>query len=963
MIFAWTASPSRVGYQTLARSEGLSEKDALELEGLFGFFGPPPRSIPAEGIPSFLRVGPDTYAAWRIYAQTHEARGTRDAIWVHAFVFNANELDAMDGDPFALDDAGMFIASRSDVPERLPRVKPPKPGEPRRILERLRSLTPGQVDVLLMAAFCSGYACLSEEGVEWWTIRALRYLVPAGQRGRLTFYGLVTGVPLHKARLVVVTRDCFGRSFDPEAAVTASLAGEQHAGQNATSYASAMASLIGDQAWDRVQRLVALAETLGVDVFGSAADSLVDLFRKQQSFVEGLDATALRQLCQSLRNKENAEAIDKFYGKALLAIAEQAIGGKGDEKKLVESLSVLAEDAERLPAPQRRSAWAVFVDAWNRLERQPMVLPPLLNASRIWPDESADKIRWLVKNCRHYLDNVDKLVERPQDRVVLLEGSLAEARRAGSTALAEWCAAGLISVAIQTAPPEQVRRLWSKYGRWVRSREPARLIWGALTRVTPRAEMWAVVEDLALRTISVGDSNEVAAFLTWATRSPDRLKETCRVAGELCPSIQGKVNVARALLEKGRVHEEDVFHLLMAMEPKARRREPLAIAFLPYVSMRTRFRLAVSAVKSGHIPSRKLHFLFAVLEPSNEEEARCLVEMVRYDIDSVPFWLRGGIYNLLKRVRRLYPLCGAEPLLRVRDAEKRRMFIGILAAGIVTVVAVTGFVFKGEIQKWFTVTPVEGPTADLEAPSQPPKDEPESEPELEPEQGTSAPASDEARGPLGWKDRFQRLEPTQSISMGGGMSILRRDALCEAALSRDPVGVARDACQEIEKSVKSGADPQVWAVAVLDTLHRACSDSLLGLCGREQMAKARHAYAHGWTEARRAYATAWPSEPPFAQINSLWPLLKRCPVIMHSEYLMHVTSGALPWDSEAGAGQSLWESFVADRGLTEDVDKWGPDTQWNRRWDDRLRGEGHLWLFQVAFWARCGSWPEDSPLD
>ena len=928
MIYAWTSSASRVGYRTIARSDGLSENDALELEGLFGFFGPPPRAIPSEGVPSFLCVGPETYAAWRIYTQTHDVRGTRDAIWVHAFVFDAKELDAMDGDPFALDDAGQFISPRSDLPKRLRRLRPAKPERGPRTVTSLEALTPLQTEMLLAAAFCPGYACLSQEGLNWQQIRALRYLVPAEQRATLTFYGLVTGVPARKPKLMLVSSDCYGRSFDPGATVTASLASQDYAGQDPTPYAAALASLLATKAWERARELVRLAETLKVDVFGSGADDLVGLFRKRESLVRDLEARELQRLSGALRTAENAAHVAEFYGNALLAIAERAIRLSGGTEKVRESISVMAEDAGELTSRQRAAGWSVLDEAWHRLLREPTLLPPLLHASRAWPEESAEKIAWLVQHFPAYLEAVSAKVDRFGDRLALLKEAADEAQRSAGTALAEWSAAGLIATAVSAMGPDQVNTLWNAYGRWVRSRGPALLIWKQLRHAAPQTDMWDMVHDLALRTITFGDCDQIASFLKWATRQPDALSEACAVASQLCPSPQAKLDVAAALVNRERLHEADAFCILLAMERSARRRGPLATAFLTSLPMRERFRLAVDVVRSGDI-QKKAHFLYAVLEPADEDQARVLVEMARYYMKTVPFWLRGGIYARLECVRWQFPLCGAEALLRVREQRRRAAWTVALATAAVVAVLAAAVVFQDDLADW--LSPRAAPKGEK---AQAAKKEEGSGLETQaPPQGNRSEVSVHGAG-WDWRNEVQSYAEFKPI-ITGKMKVYRKHVICEAALRRD-VRVAEDACWDIQVAVLLQEEPASWAVAVLEVLDPREPARRIGLCSDSRLAEARRYFAEAWDDG------AVPPEGIRAAIGRV----------------LDAGSPQPPTPPGASGPSSPWGTWLADKGLEYVVDKCRSERGPKLALKEPLSDDDERWLLEVGLWAERDVPPE-----
>lgn len=698
-VYTSAKRQDRTGFQTIARSPGLSQRDQTSFQDLYGMFGSWPR-IPPKGVLSFVGVERDRWAVWMRYPCSHDASGSRENYWVHAYIVTRDELDAMGGDPFTLVDANYFLRPTESLSCKLPPCSAPKATrrDEAEYLSPLSKVPSQQLDVLLATALCPGKALLGAAALPGNVTRALVHLVPPSLRHRFTFFGLVGGLPPHEAKWMVLP-PAHVKNARGDAAI-ATLKPERYQGPEPTSYAQAMSRYIKAGRLLEAAKLVAFAERLRANVFDDDTSHLVRVFEQHRHFIRDLDVKNVGKSIDCLRPHCNDDALLDLQKEALLDIAELATQMPSASVPLGEAIVDLGGLAVQWTTEDRNRLVRTLTAAWDCLYEDPQLLPVLLKMSREFPDLTHQRVDALTETFDEYHGQLNQHL--PVGDRIKFWGNVLEliCEEGGSVALEKPACVSLLVCAAESAPAREFAEHWEMLGEKVRSADDLQEILEAVRHAQPEEAHVPVLADIFHRLDPERRSRVLHEFLLWSAGWRQVFQALARELPKLCSRHAEPLELARDIVSSPGVtfeHCKTVFlEAISACPDLEEQAAQLAVAF----SMERRFAL-LQAVRRHLAKHRGLAFaIIQTLAPTNEEEAREFVAVIGRNgslYRSLPRRFRRELWKIVEQVASTprYHAAGAGPIV-VRERRRKKTLKYVLAAEVLALIAL-GVAFAIEL--------------------------------------------------------------------------------------------------------------------------------------------------------------------------------------------------------------------------------------------------------------------------
>jgi len=686
--FIYTSATTRkgTGLQTVASSSGIDDSSIAELEGMFGFFGPIPSDVPADGILSFVQFQPGRYAAWKLHVHGRDASGSRRNIWVHCIVFGDEDLVGLGGDPFCLDDLGVFRRPEDGIPEILERL--PQPAVDYRAFDSawLTGLDPTEVEILLAAGLCKGTAVLAAKHVPVNAIRALRYLVPMLQRGKMTFYGLVTRIPSRPAKLMVVPQDRYESSMVEAGIVAASLSTHEYHGEDPTRYASLVANYLCNGQVKQLQDLLRMAEDLGIDVCSSEADEYVRLFVEYPKYVVDLDIGAFLERCGTLDNKSSNQAVKIYRAKGILAIAEMALGTTNSPSKLREIIEALKSADKDLDKVGRNRSRRHVTSLWERLYKIPEALPSLLSYSQLGPDRYKRQIDALSRDFERYKKYFDLSCPNPRRQLAFWREVDRELPGSLEDGLGTWVAACLASSAIRTMKTSDLEQTWAGISGRIRSAQALRLVWQTLRQVPPHAGYVRMACDILVELVKDRSTDDVESWFVWASGCSLIFDQGAQCYGQLQRDHGTILTLAEKLWSSKHITMVTALQLVLCATSTSMESGNCLFEFLRRIPIKERFFLIAHDIPHDLRKIVRLPGLWDSLVPTSAKEARVLGAIAPNFLKGLRRSDRKSLLNVLQKTYDRFPLSGVgRPVIAARRWKKIRRFAMTVLLGSIAV--------------------------------------------------------------------------------------------------------------------------------------------------------------------------------------------------------------------------------------------------------------------------------------
>ena len=685
LIYTSVVTSEQVGFQTVARSRGLQSSFVAELESMFGFYGQPPDRIPDAGSLSFAMVQPEQFAAWRLFIQGLDASGSRRNIWVHCITFDRRELLAMNGDPFVLDDAGLFLKPHDRVDGVMPQMEVPPTGEMPQPLDALLKMPALRRDMLIAAGLCTGYAYVCGDVSEG-NIRALRYLVPPNQRGLLTFYGMATGIPRTKAKLIVLGIAHLGRDLDAKADIIADLQREEYHGLDPTPYAATVSRLLEARDTRALTDLIELAGELGASVCGSATSELVKAFESRQAYIAQCDVAGVRSLSTALAARGNATGVAKYYITALCAMGRGAIG-TASAQKLSEIVEALVEAKPTMTVACVAEALTVIEGVWDSLATVPSCLLSLLKAAAAWPVELAPRMTELARRFGAYRAAFGKLAWSVEDMGGFWKVAAATiaANSDAPRELCEWVYASCLESSLAASDPDTMGVQWVRYGKTIKAAGPVTLVGSGLLRVSVRREFLEIVDHVLFRTDYRPQDKVLGDWLAWSAGDDAIFRHFAARVGQLLSHKDGVLRLAMDAYHDRRLTAQRGVELLRRSCPDVSKCWNMSLRFLGEVSIGERLGLFEEASRNHDL--REMEMIAEAVIPVNEEEAAVVVDLSAAGSARLSKMGAKVLRGVLRETSQRFPRSGAGMMLLEEERKRMRVKAVLLAVPCLALVA------------------------------------------------------------------------------------------------------------------------------------------------------------------------------------------------------------------------------------------------------------------------------------
>ena len=905
-IYTSAVVGDRVGFQTIARSGNFTRSDIADLEGLYTFFGQWPTSIPDEGVLSFLKIKPGSYVAWRTYRHGVDASGGRNNLWVHAFVFSEEELLLMNGDPFVLEDADCFLTPGTQVSPELPAIPAPQSKVGNGDLSPLAALSSLQIDILLAASLCQGYSYFDSEAVTPAHIRAVRYLVPGPQRNRMTFYGLVTGIPTRKAKLILMPSHRHSPGLDSDASAVACLQKGEYSGPDPTGYASLMADYVKGRDYEAIEGLAELSEDFGVDVFAPEAGEVATLFSQRQEYVAKLQTETILKRCESLRTTANAKAIEGYRNEALLAIARRAVDTAKNEVPLQQAIAVLGKRESGLTTEQVADLGKVLQAVWKRLGDYPLLLPDLLESHDLYFEPAQAEIGSLLREFPQYQESVNAHLPNAEERVRywyrVIQAAIKKPEYRGLT---EWVSASLLVAAMPGYAPSQLSTLWDQCGRYVVAHEPASQVWKSLREIPANDAYARIARDLLTKTECVSNWKELANWIVWSSRDQALFETVAGLLPQLCGDL-GKIYTLAERLNAGRrLSPERALDMLLIAAPPSRDGGKLAVQFLLSLRLDTRLLFLTRYLPERRITDRYAWRLFEALAPRDAEEARLLVQTAWSYWPEFPKNIRKMLLYTLDDTWRRFPSSGAKALLD-RAGRKKRICKRVLRITVTALIVVSCALGVTNAVRWLIPS------------------------------GT--PSRVGISDDWNWKEQIKETSESDSIKILK-YSILRREAICEAAIYKDKRNLT-DAWDHIYKRYSSKQPPEPWALAIVGLLDPTrTNDHPFILCDHMALSAARKTFLGAFRKKPVKLERTTSLEPDHAWYGRIDSLVESLKYEVFPPGGQEPIIGQIARDERIGPIWKLWTEAKLGEFRLSKADQ------------DALSND-EIWLLEIAAWAQ-----------
>jgi len=501
LIYTAIGSGERSGYQVCSRSPGLSSNDLAILEGVFGFHGPAPNDFPSSGVLSVIQIRAGYFCAWKTYRREGNAADSRRALWVHAFVFSEDEFQAMEYDPYALCDAQLFKQPCDAVSKDLPRAQPPKPAQ-RSQATALFDLKAIEIDALCASLFSRKHCYLSWDGMTGDRMRAVQILFPRELRRRLTFYGMVSGTPATKAKIILSSQAIALGQVDTSCSGAASIEDGRYRGENPSAYACAIAEYLKSRNQGGMLQFIRFAESMGDDVLASGGAALVKLHARGRELVEQRGVAELVSCCAELSRSASPEAVRRFRNDVLLGICEHALG-EGQFAAVTEAATELLHPGGPMCNRDMTRLGACAEAVMSSAIQDPRLLVMALRLSQHCHHDVTGVVKALLQNFGDVVRAVRRQMRDNSERVRFWEEVAATARSCGHNELAAEADVMLIMDSIKCSECME-RDMLAACLTSVRTPEQLQRVRDALFASRPRSSHVPLVRHLLTRSRTDG---------------------------------------------------------------------------------------------------------------------------------------------------------------------------------------------------------------------------------------------------------------------------------------------------------------------------------------------------------------------------------------------------------------------------------------------------------------------------